>query len=452
MAIAIALVLLVIGTVAFHFLNPWWFTPIASNWGTMDDTVNLTFWVTGAVFVAVNLFMAYAIVRYRHRKGEQRRAEYEPEYKKLEWWLMGLTSLGVIAMLAPGLVVWAKFVTVPDDATVVEAVGQQWSWSYRLPGEDGVLGAIDAALVNVDNPFGMDANDPRGQDDVLVPGPELHLPLDKPVKVLLRSKDVLHDFTVPQFRVKMDLVPGMITYLWLTPTKAGEYEILCEELCGMGHFAMRGRVVVDEADDYQAWLAGQQTHGRMAARAAADVTAGQAAFAVCAACHGVNAEGNQALNAPKLAGQPAWYLARQVHNFKQGLRGGAPGDAIASQMAAIAGPLDATTIDNVVAYIATLPGTPPRSTIQGDAAAGASRYTTCAYCHGATGQGSWSTNAPPLAGMSDWYLARQLQQFRQGHRGRHPQDFNGAQMARMSGTVAEGEPTADLLAYINTLR
>ena len=110
----------------------------------MDDTVNLTFWVTGAVFVAVNLFMAYAIVRYRHRKGQQRRAEYEPEYKKLEWWLIGLTSVGVVAMLAPGLVVWAKFVTVPDDATVVEALGQQWSWSFRLPGEDGVLGAIDA--------------------------------------------------------------------------------------------------------------------------------------------------------------------------------------------------------------------------------------------------------------------------------------------------------------------
>ena len=134
MPIAIALVVLVIGTVAFHLLNPWWFTPIASNWGLMDDTVNLTFWVTGAVFVAVNLFMAYAIVRYRHRKGQERRAEYEPEYKKLEWWLTGLTSIGVAALLAPGLVVWAKFVTVPDDAKVVEALGQQWSWSFRLPG------------------------------------------------------------------------------------------------------------------------------------------------------------------------------------------------------------------------------------------------------------------------------------------------------------------------------
>jgi len=450
--IAIAIVLLVIGTVAFHLLNPWWFTPIASNWTMMDDTVNLTFWVTGAVFVAVNLFMAYAIVRYRHRKGQTRRAEYEPEYKKLEWWLIGLTSIGVIAMLAPGLVVWAKFVTVPDDAAVVEVTGQQWSWGFRLPGKDGVLGAIDASLIGADNPFGMDVNDPRGRDDVLIPGSELHLPLDQPVKVLLRSKDVLHNFTVPQFRVKMDMVPGMVTFLWLTPTRTGEFEILCEELCGMGHFAMRGRVVVDEAAAYQAWLDGQQTFAQLQARPAADLVAGQATFAVCSACHGPQAEGNPAVNAPKLSGLPSWYLTRQVHNFQHGVRGGAPGNDIATQMAVIAEPLDDTTIDNVVAYIASLPDRAASSTLRGDAAAGASSYVTCSYCHGAAGQGSWSTNAPPLAGMSDWYLARQLQQFREGHRGRHPQDFHGAQMARLSKVVAEGKQTDDLLAYINTLR
>jgi cytochrome c oxidase subunit II len=451
MAIAVALVLLVIGTVLFHVLNPWWFTPIASNWTKMDDTVNLTFWVTGAVFVAVNLFMAYAIVRYRHRKGVERRAEYEPEYKKLEWWLIGLTSVGVIAMLAPGLAVWAQFVTVPKEATVVEALGQQWSWSFRLPGADGELGAIDAALIGPDNIFGMDPNDPRGQDDVLVPGSELHLPLDKPVKVLLRSKDVLHDFTVPQFRVKMDVVPGMITYLWLTPTRVGEYELLCEEMCGVAHFAMRGRIVVDDTSTYQAWLGGQSTYAQLAAQPHADTAAGAAAFAVCTACHGAKAEGNQAMNAPKLAGQPRWYLERQVKNFKHGVRGGAPGDAIASQMAAIAMPLDDATITNVVAYIATLPDSRPLTTIKGNADRGASHYTTCAYCHGESAKGSWATNAPRLAGMSDWYMARQLEQFKQGHRGRHPQDFTGSQMARMSKIVKDGEATDDLLAYINTL-
>lgn len=132
MVVAIVLILLIVGSVLFHLLSPWYLTPIASNWTTIDDTISITFWVTGIVFVAVNLFMAWAVIRYRYRKD--RRAEYEPENKKLEWWLTGLTTVGIVAMLAPGLYVWAKFVDVPDDAPVVEAVGQQWHWSYRFPG------------------------------------------------------------------------------------------------------------------------------------------------------------------------------------------------------------------------------------------------------------------------------------------------------------------------------
>src|SRR5215475_2800212 len=153
MAMAIALVVLVVGTILFHFLSPWWFTPIASNWKMMDDTVNITFVVTGIVFVAVNVFMAVAVFRYRHRRGQ--RAEYSPENKRLEWWLTILTSLGVAAMLTPGLFVWAKFVSVPTGASVVEAVGQQWAWSYRFPVRDGVLGMTDPRFISPANPFGM---------------------------------------------------------------------------------------------------------------------------------------------------------------------------------------------------------------------------------------------------------------------------------------------------------
>src|SRR5438034_11603569 len=108
MVVAIVLVLLVLGSLLFHFLSPWYFTPIASNWSAMDDTISITFWVTGFVFVAVNLFMAYCVIRYRHRSGS--RAAYQPENKKLEWWLTGLTTVGVVSMLTPGLFVWANFV------------------------------------------------------------------------------------------------------------------------------------------------------------------------------------------------------------------------------------------------------------------------------------------------------------------------------------------------------
>ena len=111
MPLAVALIVLVVGSLVFHFLSPWTFTPIASNWGMIDTTVDITFVVTGIVFVAVNLFMAYAIIRYRHRAGIT--AKYEPENKKLEIWLTVLTTIGVAAMLTPGLFVWAKFVAVP---------------------------------------------------------------------------------------------------------------------------------------------------------------------------------------------------------------------------------------------------------------------------------------------------------------------------------------------------
>src|SRR5688572_10411442 len=150
MVFALVLVLLVVATLLFHFLSPWWFTPIASNWQTVDDTVNVTFWVTGIVFVLVNAFLAYSVFHYRHRKDQK--AHYEPENKKLEWWLTAITSVGIAAMLAPGLSVWAKFVTVPEEATPVEVLGQQWNWSYRLPGRDGVMGKSDVKNITLDNP------------------------------------------------------------------------------------------------------------------------------------------------------------------------------------------------------------------------------------------------------------------------------------------------------------
>jgi cytochrome c oxidase subunit 2 len=451
MTLAIALILLVIGTVLFHFLSPWWFTPIASNWTMVDETVNVTFWVTGTVFVAVNLFLAYAVIRYRHRKGQK--AHYEPESPKLEWSLTVITSVGIAAMLAPGLAVWAKFVTVPPDASVVEVLGQQWNWNYRFPGQDGTLGKTEARLINVDNPFGMNPDDPAGADDILVASPELHLPIDKPVKMELRSIDVNHQFAVPQFRVKMDLVAGMVTYFWLTPTRTGAFDALCEQLCGSAHFAMRGRVVVDEQPAFNTWLSAQPTFASTRAATAGDATAGQALFATCTACHGSQAEGNRDLNAPKLNGQAAWYLVQQLKHFRQGLRGVHEQDIYGKQMAPFASLLpDDAAIRNVVAYIASLPDTRPAATVLGNPDKGQSLYTTtCANCHGHAGQGIWATNAPRLSNMSDWYMQRQLQNFRNDIRGSHPQDFRGSQMALMARVLADDQAIADLLDYVHTL-
>jgi len=257
-------VLIIVASVAFHFWSPWWWTPVASNWGGMDDTILLTFWVTGVVFIAVCLFMAYCIWRYRYQKD--RKAEYKPEDKKLEFRLTWLTALGVAALLAPGLLVWNKFITVPENAMKIEVVAYQWGWNYRLPGADGVLGKTSVGLISDDNPYGLDISDPNSKDDIIVMDADLHLKINQPVKVELRSLDVLHNFYVPQFRAKMDMLPGIITYYWFTPEKKGDYEVLCAEYCGTGHYAMRGRVLVDEEKDYSNWLAKQISFENMLAK------------------------------------------------------------------------------------------------------------------------------------------------------------------------------------------
>jgi cytochrome c oxidase subunit 2 len=296
MALAVALILLIIGSVLFHFLSPWYLTPLASNWSTIDDTLALTFWITGILFVIINLFLAYCVYKFRYNKDK--RSHYEPENKKLEVWLTLGTALGVAALLTPGLYVWANFVNPPEDADVVEVIGKQWSWSYRFPGDDGILGSVDTHHVASDNPFGMNPDDPNGQDDVLVSSNEVHLPIDRPVKLLLRSDDVLHDFAVAEFRVKMDMVPGMVTQMWFTPTVLGKYDVLCEELCGVGHYNMRGYVVVDEETDFNAWLNTHPTYAQaISGEGAAAATEGLSLIEqgqklsesyACTACHSID--------------------------------------------------------------------------------------------------------------------------------------------------------------------
>ena len=255
------LVFTAVGSVIFHIWSPWWWTPIASNWGSLDQAVDITFWITGAVYVVVILFMAYCVYKFRYRKD--RRADYEPENEKLEWWLTGLTTVGVVALLTPGLLAWDDFVNVPEDAAEIEVLGKQWEWNYRLPGNDGKLGKTSIALVTDENFFGIDPNDPNGQDDILIEGDDLHMAMGKPVKVLLRTVDTLHNFYVPQFRAKMDLVPGSVTYFWLTPSRTGTFDVLCAELCGVGHHIMRGTVVIEEKSAYNSWLSEQSTFAQI---------------------------------------------------------------------------------------------------------------------------------------------------------------------------------------------
>jgi cytochrome c oxidase subunit 2 len=158
------------------------------------------------------------------------------------------------------------------------------------------------------------------------------------------------------------------------------------------------------------------------------------------------------VNAPKLSGQAGWYLARQLNDFKQGLRGAGVQDVYGKQMTAFAATLtDDQAVRNVVAYIGTLADQHSETTVKGDAAHGKTLYINCASCHGTDGQGIWATNAPRLAGMSDLYLARQLNNFRKGIRGAHRDDYHGAQMASMAQMLTDDKSVDDVVAYIRTL-
>lgn len=185
---------------------------------------------------------------------------------------------------------------------------------------------------------------------------------------------------------------------------------------------------------------------------AADAAAGQAAYAVCAACHGQQGEGNIGMNAPKLAGQSAWYLRRQLDAFRSGMRGTAGGDPYGMQMRPMALAVsDPTAVDNLIAYITMLPDAPAAPTVTGDVAAGKNAYVTCAACHGAAGEGNEQLGAPRLAGQSDWYLVRQIDNFKKGLRGYDPKDTYGNQMKPMAATLTSDKAVDDVVAYLDTL-
>lgn len=296
MAIAITLLVLLIASAIFNFTNPWQATEVASNWGSIDVILYITAAICGVVFVLVTLFMIWSIYKYRNRDGHNS-AHYEPDNKKLETWLTILTSIGIIGMLAPGLLVYGDFVNVPEEATEIEVFAKQWSWSYRLPGEDGQLGKSSIRKISATNPFGLDENDPAGQDDILISSSELHVPINKPVKMVLRSQDVLHNYYVPQIRAKMDIVPGQISYFWFEPTEIGRYEVLCAELCGVGHYNMRGILAIDSQTDYDSWLKQQSTFAKTLAEKSNQGLVGQgeqlAQNLGCLACHSI--DGSQSL-------------------------------------------------------------------------------------------------------------------------------------------------------------
>ncbi|MCK5901354.1 c-type cytochrome [bacterium] len=190
------------------------------------------------------------------------------------------------------------------------------------------------------------------------------------------------------------------------------------------------------------------------ASAAGDPAKGKASFAVCQACHGANGMGNKALNAPRIAGQEPWYLERQLKNFKGGIRGADPKDTYGMQMRPMALTLaNDQAVSDMAAFLSSMPvSKSSESTVKGDATAGKASYMICQTCHGPKGGGNRALNSPKLTGLQDWYIVRQLKNFKAGIRGTKSGDLFGMQMRPMAMTLANDEAINNVAAYIATFK
>lgn len=246
------LVLVVAATLAF---TREWLPPLRSDRGAIDSAIWVSLLVTGAVFIVTNLLLAYFSWRFQDSAGA--RASYWHDNPRLEWSWTLATAVVMTVFTFNALSLWARVSSAaPPDAFVVEVTGQQFAWNVRYPGPDGQFGRTEAKLVNPEtsNFIGLDKADPAAADDVMLLN-QLYLPVDRSVRVRLRSLDVIHSFFLPHFRVKQDAVPGMTTETWFVPKQAGDYEVACAEHCGLGHYRMRAQLHVVPSSEFEQALA-----------------------------------------------------------------------------------------------------------------------------------------------------------------------------------------------------
>ncbi len=236
----------------------------------IDTLLYITIAVTGAVFLLTQIGLFWFAFRYQEKDG--RRAYFFPHNTKLELLWTTIPAITLTVLVVFGLKHWFLITgDAPKDSVVIEITGHQFGWDMRYPGKDGVLGKINYKLYNQPsgNTLAVDFKDPASLDDIHVSA-EMHVPVNRPVKLVIHAQDVIHDVGLSQFRMKMDAVPGIPTTMWFTPRfttaemkeRTGNpnfvYEISCDQMCGQGHFSMRGTIVVDKEEDYRQWLATQK--------------------------------------------------------------------------------------------------------------------------------------------------------------------------------------------------
>jgi cytochrome c oxidase subunit 2 len=231
----------------------------------IDQMTILVHWLMLVMFVGWGAFFLFVLFRFR--KSANPKASYVGAKGKLAKSTEVLVAIiEIVLLVGYAIPAWATRVKAfpsESEAVVVRIVGEQFSWNIHYPGPDGKFGRTDLAKVTADNPLGLDRTDPVAKDDITTSN-QLHLPIDRPVLVHLSSKDVIHSFGLIEMRVKQDAVPGMTMPVWFVPNRLGEYEISCSQLCGLGHYRMRGYITVESAADFQKWLDDQQKELRAA--------------------------------------------------------------------------------------------------------------------------------------------------------------------------------------------
>lgn len=230
--------------------------PITSVGVQIDRQYDLTLYVTGAAFILAQLGLGYAILRFRDR-GQRARFTRGSTVAEILW-----TSATIIAFVGLGIAgskAWGemRFTPASRDSVQIEVTTTQFVYTFRYPGADGKFGRLDASLVNAPagNPLGLDPNDAAGRDDLIVP--ILTIPVNRPVELLLRSHDVIHNFFVRELRIQQDAVPGMVIPIHFTADRIGRYEIVCTQLCGLGHYTMHSFMDVVSEPDYERFLVKQ---------------------------------------------------------------------------------------------------------------------------------------------------------------------------------------------------
>lgn len=264
----------IVGIYQCHvYLMPMMLPVPASDHGeSYEFMLKWTLYITGIVFVLTHIVLFYYIFRYQY--SEKRKALFYPHNSKLEILWTTIPAIVLIILGVVGLRDW--FVVTgppPSNAMVVQIVGKQFNWVIRYPGPDGILGKTDFRLISdATNVLGLDWNDPAAKDDIIIQNGEMHLVKGTPVQLVVDSRDVIHDVGLPHFRMKVDAVPGITTTMWFTPTITTDsmktitknpdfvYEIACDQLCGNGHYSMRGTVVVQSKAAFNAWLGSQGSY------------------------------------------------------------------------------------------------------------------------------------------------------------------------------------------------